>query len=449
VSQLIYANVDLSEVLTQSYAFDPVNDPTNTDYLWTRLSISVVSVVHSLWTATGKTPGGLVAGGNMGVPGDRMGVSLAKLPQILSQHRQTLLFRVGDDLVVESPPRLPDGTQLPCDCDNGPIVKGVKVLRVIGDTSAVVSFTVETYLNSCDKFVLSNRWGVHTSVDDCGYTTRTVRGRAIIRSDFANLYDLTADDFRQFLFVPADAPLRRVSVDVDLSEDGNTLDYTVVDKEVSWGLGENSPAVRVEGMASAGGHIDIPSLKEVVKKVPSLASEPALAFMTGGASLFRNVPEALNTVIPEGRCSAIVRVFGRKGADGKYLANVALHTGMAKFSANWLAKRAIIVGLHVTQSIGTEDEPWVELRLEFWCHHLLVSFIFNPTTIFEMMNWDVGVDDNTVTWDEGTTPALIGGSNNSRGAYVKQMVTQSLGGPCRLPDPPLAPGSEADAAGLA
>ena len=128
---------------------------------------------------------------------------------------------------------------------------------------------------------------------------------------------------------------------------------------------------------------------------------------------------------------------------------MALHAGIAKFGAQWLGGKAIIVGIHATQTIGSEDEPMVELRLEFFCHHLLAMFIFNPSTIFDMMNWDVGIDDAAAHYDEGTPPALIGGSNNSRGAYVRQVVTQSLGGPCRLPDVPLPGGTEADAAAYA
>ena len=449
MSQLIYANVDLSETKTMTYSVEPVMDRAGVGLLWSKLTISVVSVVHSLWCASGKPPGGLNFGGNMGVPGDRMGLSLSRLPEILRQPRQTLLFRVGQDLVVESPPRLPDGTQLPCDCANGPVTRGVRVLQVIGDESAIVSFTVETYLSSSATFCVSNRWDTHLAVDDLGYATRTISGRAVFRADFMNLYGLTADHFRPYLFVPADAPLRRVGVDARVSEDGNTIDYAVVDREVDFGTGANSDVMRIEGTVTSGGHIDLPSMKEVVKRAPSLSGEAGGAIFTAGASLFRNVPEALNTVIPEGRCSAMIRVFGWRGAGRAGLATAALDYGLAKVAPVWGVGRAILVGAHVTQTVGSEDGgPMVELRLEFWASHLLVAFLFDPSTVNQMMDWSVGAPE--MVWRPGTARAPIGRtSNNSRGSYVREVVIQALGGPGELPGVPGAPGDAADVGDLA
>jgi hypothetical protein len=445
LAQLIYAGVDLSEVQTQTYSVEPVMDRAGVGLLWNKLTISVVSVVHSLWTATGKPPGGLVAGGNMGVPGDRMGVSLARLPEILRQPRQTLLYRVGDDLVVESPPRLPDGTQLPCDCANGPFTSGVKVLQVIGDESAIVSFTVQTYLSSCGTFCVSNQWGVHQSVDDSGFMTRVIRGRAVFRADFMNLYGLTADHFRPYLFVPADAPLRRVNIEVDFPEEdnGNVIDYAVTDKEVAYGLGANSWAIRTEGFATSGGHIDLPSAKAIVKSAGYVPTEIAGAFMTGGFSLWAQVPEVLNTIVPVGQASGIFRVFGRKGAPGQVLAGIALRMGSSRFGSQWLGGRAIIVGAYITTTVGSEDEPMVELRLEFHASHLLVKFIFDTTTIFDVMNWDIGIK----SMDLGplTPPPVIGTTDNSRGSYIKQIVMQALGGPCQVPEVPGLPDGYANA----
>ena len=423
-------------------------DRAGLGFLWNKLTISVVSIVHSLWTASNKPPGGLVAGGNMGRPGDRMGVSLALLPQLLNQARQQLLFRVGNDLVIESPPRLIDGTQLPCDCANGPFPSNVKVINIIGDESAIVSFTVETYLSSSNTFCVSNQWGIHQSVDDCGFMTRTIRGRAVFRADFMQLYRLTADHFRPYLFVPADAPLRRVSVDVDYPEEdnGNVIDYTVVDKQVAYGLGASSPAVRTEGFATAGAHIDLPSAKAIVKSLPSIVGKIGLAFATGGASLLLDVPEVLNTIIPEGRGSGIFRVFGKVGANGKDLANIALQMGFSKFGSSLFGGKAIVVGAHVTQTVGSEDEPMVELRLEFYASSILITFLFNPGSVFDLMNWNIGIPALGMT--PTTATPLIGGSNNTRGQYVKGLVVQALGGPGQLPGVPGLPNANANVGGL-
>ena len=146
--------------------------------------------------------------------------------------------------------------------------------------------------------------------------------------------------------MPADPPLRRVGIEVDFPEEGNgnVIDYVVTDKEVAYGLGANSLATRVEGFCTSGGHIDIGSMKSIIKNHAPGILGTAAAYYGGGAVAagvvgtavaFYNAPEVLNSIIPEGRASALIRVFGSKGATGDKLAGLALRIGFSKFGANW------------------------------------------------------------------------------------------------------------------
>ena len=144
MAQLWYAGVDLSDIQTQNYGFQPVPDIADYARLYVKLVLEVVALVHT------NAPGAGM--------GRTLGASLDDLLHTLTQPRQQLYFRVGNDLVVESPPVLPDGTRLPCDCKNGPFTDA-RVLQIVNDTSAFVRFKVETYLNDANHFILSNVWG--------------------------------------------------------------------------------------------------------------------------------------------------------------------------------------------------------------------------------------------------------------------------------------------------
>lgn len=434
----MYAGVDMSDIKTQTYSFEPVYDQNGMDFLWYKLRIEVVAVVHQAWAASHQTSAGV---------GDTMPYSLAYLPHILSQPRQKLYFSVGNDLVVESPPRLVNGTSMVEDCDHGPLTSA-KVLQINGDTSALISFQVETYLNDCGKYMVSNRWGTQIDVDDTGYTTRTTRGRAVFRADYLSYAGLTADHFRAYLFVPADAPLKRINIHVDQSPDGCTIDYAVVDREVNYGVGNNE-VLRIEGFATSGAHIEIQSLKKAIEVAgPGLIQGAFRAATTGGLSLPFDAPDAVkfvwNNLVPEGRASALVRVIGRKGADKEALAYVAMHAASSRYAPSWLLTDAIVAGAYVTQTLGDEDEPHVEVRLEFVVHHLMIAFIFQPQTIFKLMNFGVGVP--TLAWSATSPTPALGGSNNSRGSYIKSLVVQALSSPCAQPPLPGTPTNYPDAA---
>ncbi len=221
-----YNGINFGDVRTADWSVENVYDDSSLDVLWQRITLTITAIMNLELCASNKTTASDVsnpnAPDNAGIPGDRMPISLERLRHTLSQPMKRLLFRIGNDLVLDSPVPLPDGTVPLRDCDFGPKpVVPISVVQMVGDVSAFISFTVSTCVNDCSRYIVSNRWRMSHAIDEFGYTTRTTSGTAILRSDLMSLIgDMNADSFRKEFFVPADAPLQRVHIDANLDEGG-------------------------------------------------------------------------------------------------------------------------------------------------------------------------------------------------------------------------------------
>lgn len=78
------------------------------------------------------------------------------------------------------------------------------------------------------KGVLSNRWSVHDQIDDNGYTTRTYTGQVLLANS-----NWSPNDFRALTMFPLQPGMMRHSIDYQAAEDNLSLQYSVVDKEVT------------------------------------------------------------------------------------------------------------------------------------------------------------------------------------------------------------------------
>lgn len=93
------------------------------------------------------------------------------------------------------------------------------------------NFTVPVAWNGSEHRkagVLSNRWSVHDHIDDNGYTTRTWTGRVLLANS-----NWSPHDFRALTMFPLQPGMMRYSIDYTASEDNLSLQYSVVDKEVT------------------------------------------------------------------------------------------------------------------------------------------------------------------------------------------------------------------------
>lgn len=128
------------------------------------------------------------------------------------------------------------------DVDGGPKPVSVRVLQVANDW-AHISFTIKVVKIRClggeinapnalgsdptKDFVVSNRCHTEETIDHNFYTTRTYAGKLTISSaNDSVLY------YRELFYPPLELGFRRESVRFSESEDGLSLSYSIVDKQV-------------------------------------------------------------------------------------------------------------------------------------------------------------------------------------------------------------------------
>jgi hypothetical protein len=468
VAQLIYNGVDLGrEIRTMSYSVEPVMDPlTGIDLLCQHVTIEVMVVVNPYWLATNK-PGNLPAGElSPGTAGDRMGLTMANLRRVLLEPRGLLVFNVGPDTSLTSPQIDPATSRpLPADCKNGPRPLYCRVTELLGDKSGFLFFGIETWVeDDCEAFVLSNRWASTCTVDQEGYTTRVTRGKTCFRSDFMHWERLTPDQFRALVIIPTQDDLQRVGLTVSPSADGLELDWQVVDQEVTYGTGNregfadplggvpaenqapDSRITRIEGNTTHGGHIEIHDLKGAATKVGG--SLRKLAFGSGGGVPFVGpVVDLFMEVVPSCRANCLVRVFGQRRCSKKYMARVAMMVALDRFGGILTRSGAVVVGSYLMQDIGSQNAPFIELRLEFLTGLQQLFVVLDPDTA---ITGGVRLDTElkTLGCRFETPPPELPYSDNTRGSWVSSLAYQALSAGCPNIQPPLPTTGGAEAAGI-
>jgi hypothetical protein len=187
------------------------------------------------------------------------------------QPRRQLLYVTENTIVIASPEILfvpnagggPATTIVPCDANNGPFPIHCNVTAVKGAKTYFVDFAVETYIQECIFYktpgllttIASHRWSMHDEIDEDLFTTRTVRGHAIFKSDLLNVVQRDPDAYRAFLFHPVSDNFRREHVTVEVNEDNNRIDYSFTDREISMQLSQitiNQKVTRIEAFYTKG-----------------------------------------------------------------------------------------------------------------------------------------------------------------------------------------------------
>lgn len=119
------------------------------------------------------------------------------------------------------------------DVNGGPRCTDFNILKWIGGTLAKVSATFQLCIVPCesggdneDERVILNRWSVTDSIDVNEYTTRTYVGRLRVSSP-----NVPKNLFRGYCVPPLAPGMKRNSMEFQVTEDGLSLGYTIVDKE--------------------------------------------------------------------------------------------------------------------------------------------------------------------------------------------------------------------------
>lgn len=233
-ANLIYNGVTLALVKTNQIAAEPIYSDDGIDYLYTKYTINIDAILNPQETsyAIGSPP--------VQFPGILPNTTYIAIRHSLMQPRAQLIFRNFGLNVFQSPE---NGAII--DANLGPFPKSFNVSRLDGGKLWHVNYVIETYIANCPAgnslALLSNRFSQSQTIDREFYTTTTTRGYAHFRTDVLVNQGVVADAFRSELLPPVPPQFRRESMEFGVNTRGNTIEYTITDKEVKLDLGNTGP----------------------------------------------------------------------------------------------------------------------------------------------------------------------------------------------------------------
>ena len=248
MEKIEYGPVTLDVIATEKFHRSSVRDEVN-NHMMSKWEVEAICNFHpapnmvSYVRAAGAEP--TRAAGRL--PGE---TDLAILNTLLKP-RQLLKITAGGSVVLETPRQDPGKQRYTLDAKNGPTCEFVSVPKQIGSRHWIVHVRFVAHTSDCtgtDSIVLSNVWASILDVDELWYPTRSVAGKAVLRTDMMRQRHVTADDFRQDFFFPLDPYYVRENINVKLSEDGATLYWSFVDvgRCYNTGAGITSPIRKIE-----------------------------------------------------------------------------------------------------------------------------------------------------------------------------------------------------------
>jgi hypothetical protein len=425
-------------VRTESYRSEPVFDSSGKHYVCHKITLDVAGLVSSVAIATGRAnPRGV----GIDNEGDALPRTLYQLTDYLTRPRQVVEYSIGDQIVLSVPRKEPDGTRLSCDARGGPIPHRAQFTAITGEKTAFLQFGVTCFDSRSSHVLLSNSYDVYSSIDSHGYTTRTVRGEAHFRKDFIDAVEVPAnsgitlqpDDFRRALMVPVPSNMRRHAVEVEQPAGGDSVFYTVVDRENNLGLSTGDFVVSVSGSMTGGWDQLVADPKSALRLLGGLGQKALERDLTGALGM------VFNSMVPKSHSYATVRVTGRRGVDRGLLGKVAVSFLLDRLGPT-LKKLMWIPSFFITHSIETDGTPpWCEARMTTVASnpYELMQFL-DGTSLFNLTPTVAAPGGFVVAASNLTKPALPAGGG-TRGTWVARMVSAALLPPDEdLPGPPPA-----------
>src|SRR4051812_10347347 len=134
--QVKYGAATLALCRLEHFAIEAAYDDTGRDLLCHDVQLEVSTTLNPFATATNKLDPAAPAGG-LGIEGDRLGISVPRLKDLLSTPRQRLAVTIGNDPVLISP-GTDAGTGAPFECDvrGGPFPGRAVITENSGDKTA-------------------------------------------------------------------------------------------------------------------------------------------------------------------------------------------------------------------------------------------------------------------------------------------------------------------------
>jgi hypothetical protein len=454
VSSFSYGNIALVPVRTLGYRRQVIMD--GPAYLYTRHVIHVQGLYHpgyTSYTFEGRQDNILPEVGNN--PAYTDGV----IRHQLKQPRQKLLYTQaiaanfdltpnvnadgfgdvsGGLVILDAPPSLnpnrPDQTGNPAllkyltDANNGPFVLYSHVSRIDGSKSWLVELVVQTDVNECFNFytdptpLLSHRWACTHDIDRDAFTRRSISGHAIFRTDQMLKLKANVDDYRIGLLHRLPPGFERHRLRWRIHEDGNRVDYELVDQEVSHTITVQD-VTHIEGFAMLD--VSHPGLEQAVMGW-------ARPFF-GGVMNLGNFVGSIESALPVHVIRVVVRVWGNKNAKRVDLTDVAETVLQVK------AGRFINRAKYGTKFAWRGDlmGRYVELTATFIAGPITTQWEQIMGTYKDILPTLFADDDipgvASASAVQGQTWPMGAGT---RGTYTGAALAQGLPAPCKTPGAP-------------
>jgi hypothetical protein len=233
MSQLSYNGVSMQVVTVVSWKMEPVYTDGGEDALYTHHVLHVRGIL---------APAPLPIQAASAIP---------TIKQALLTPRKTLSYALGGVVLLQSPSLV--GAVV--DAKNGPHPIACNIVDIRGPASAIIEFVIETWVVDCSSgpsALLGQRWEMSEDLDELFYSTRTINGYAVFRTDALLTSGNNPDYFRARLFHPIPDGYKRVGVDVSVSEDNTRVSYQITDEQQTLSLGQTNPVAKIEGEYEVG-----------------------------------------------------------------------------------------------------------------------------------------------------------------------------------------------------
>ncbi len=442
---IVYNNVTLEVLRVYQYNRTPIF--RGPDYLYTEHQIFVRCVYNPqavAYTLPGPLAGPMaLKGANVGAPETDLAIKHA-----LSQPHQQLVWTIPDLRFVndrellrspsfQAPGGVPGTTVFSTDAANGPFPRAVNVVAIKGTKTFLVDFAITTYVNECQLFtspmsvMLAHRWEMTEDLDRDFFSTRTIRGYAVFRTDRLLALGRRADDFRSYLFHAVPEDFKRDVIQVKASADGTQVDYLLVDRERAINLifqglthaeiifGSNYLSIGVENIIWSG--IDVANPFTIAR---GDKSHPGWLDVSG---FFRKGAPSLNHLME-------ARVWGSGLTTRQQLLN-ALNAIQQFFMSRWTDG---LSGLHISASADMMGR-YAEMKIAT-IRGPVASFFSNASDqikeqfLNSAMLQTENIDNVT---NRGPMPnPLPATDKGTRQNYVEGLVSAALQAPCGVPSQP-------------
>lgn len=474
MTTLRYNGVQLEVVQVANHEKTPIWDgPT---YLYTR-HVLRARCVYNPKTTSYRLEG--VGQAPLSTSDELPAVTARAIRHTLLQARRTLTLHVGNTETLISPPRTDwfqaGSPQYTVDSNNGPVPLGCVVTSIHGTKTFLVDFAIQTDINECQQAtnlpatLISHRWTMSHSVDPDYYTTRTIKGRAIFRSDILRQRNLQPDDFRSFLFHPIPNGFRRDGIQVVADPAGNVLEYIVTDRELGLHVNDtNAPGLtRIEAFvtrSSVSSQWVEENLNNRILPPLHLNIPPAIGFWPGGlgpvggilesvwegfdkairqapvwaSGLIQNIPVvgglASGITPPHTQYTVVAKAWGNKNSKKRDLERVVRNILISQMPIDPKTAQRTKFGVRSISINADLVGKYVEGRLELKFGPLGAAF--DGVQTFAELSENESIPPNILPDGANIKPP---GNEDARGTYLERVIAAALADPCGEQEAPTTP----------